>query len=645
MKVRLIVFVFFFLINSQKGFSQSTVSKWGKISKSEIQYKECAYETTADAVILSSQGFIEFRLGSSAYLKKHVRIKILKEEGIRRADVSLPYYVKNDLEKIVSLKAQTINIDDQGKAIIQKVENDQVFDVQSNENWKEKRFVFPSVKVGSIIEYQYDLVTNNITFLEGWTFQDEIPTLYSGFKASIPDYLDYRVLLKGGRLVQKYSDGKPTRQWDLEELPSIKDEPFTTNYKNYHESLRFQLAGYHKRDAIGTGIEYVNLMTTWESLAKEILTEERFGNIINKSGKAKNILASLNYISKSDLEKLKIIYDYVKNNYTWNHNYAIFPSQNLNSLLQEKKGNSAEINLLLTLLLQEAGFVAHPTLLSTRSHGNIVRVYPLLTQFNHVVTYVKLDNNEYLLNATDPFRPFDLLSKEDLNESAFILDIKEPRWIEINITPNSRSSVFATYDLLNPDLPSVTFSYSAEGYKNVQRRKEIYKEKNPDLIFNSLNLFSKELKVDSIEIKNVEEIDKPLLINGFFKSSNLIEKNEDLVFLKPLIMDTFEENPFKTEKRYYPVDFGYPSASNQTIIIKIPAGYKVEELPESLLMKLPEDYGSYMFHSVANQETIKIVSKYHMAKTEINPHHYQALREFFDLVLAKMNQMVILKKI
>ena len=43
------------------------------------------------------------------------------------------------------------------------------------------------------------------------------------------------------------------------------------------------------------------------------------------------------------------------------------------------------LQILLVSMLRDVGLEAHPVLISTRSHGQVVQVYPLLSQFNDVL--------------------------------------------------------------------------------------------------------------------------------------------------------------------------------------------------------------------------------------------------------------------
>lgn len=142
---------------------------------------------------------------------------------------------------------------------------------------------------------------------------------------------------------------------------------------------------------------------------------------------------------------------------------------------------------------------------------------------------------------------------------------------------------------------------------------------------------------------NTEDIMLPFSCKTTFSVPELVEVNNDLVYLKPLL--TENNNPFKSPSRSYPVDFGYPNSEYSTVFIKIPDNYKVEELPEGLHLKLPLDYGYFLYQIDYKGKDLQLVIRYNIQKTVIPVQDYPALREFYDLIIAKTNEMIVLKKL
>ncbi|MDZ7606540.1 MAG: hypothetical protein U5K79_13345 [Cyclobacteriaceae bacterium] len=136
------------LFSTFHAFSQSDVLKWSKLSEAEINLQITKLDSSASAVILGECQSINVQYGN-IIMQNHVRLKILNRNGLEHANVTLPYYIKDDLEKITSVKAQTINILPGGKLEKTEIKGSEVFTIDVNENWKAKKFTFPAVKEGS----------------------------------------------------------------------------------------------------------------------------------------------------------------------------------------------------------------------------------------------------------------------------------------------------------------------------------------------------------------------------------------------------------------------------------------------------------------------------------------------------------------
>ena len=66
-----------------------------------------------------------------------------------------------------------------------------------NKEWVLKKFTLPNVKEGSIIEYEYKVSSEYVNHVTPWHFQDEIPTLWSEFTFSAPQFFTYSFLKNG----------------------------------------------------------------------------------------------------------------------------------------------------------------------------------------------------------------------------------------------------------------------------------------------------------------------------------------------------------------------------------------------------------------------------------------------------------------
>ncbi len=66
----------------------------GKVDKADLQMKECDFDKNAEAVVLFDVAELYCNLnsnGADINLDRHIRIKILKDKGLKNADIHIPF--------------------------------------------------------------------------------------------------------------------------------------------------------------------------------------------------------------------------------------------------------------------------------------------------------------------------------------------------------------------------------------------------------------------------------------------------------------------------------------------------------------------------------------------------------------------------
>ena len=105
-----------------------------------------------------------------------------------------------------------------------------------------------------------------------------------------------------------------------------------------------------------------------------------------------------------------------------------------------------------------------------------------------------------------------------------------------------------------------------------------------------------------------------------------------------------DENPFKQEKRDYPIDFKYPIHDSYTITYNIPQGYVVESIPEKANIATEDNLASFSFLTANMGNKVQIVSSFYINSALISSEYYDSLKEFYNQVFLKMNEKIVLKK-
>ena len=176
--------------------------KFGKVAIEDFDVKSALIDSSTSAVVVADLGSTEFianntDLTFSLIFKEKKRIKIITKNGFGAATVTIPLYVSgNKSETLSDLDAFTYNIENDN-VVKTKIEKSTVFTEKHDKNWVYKKFTFPALKEGSIIEYSYEVKSDFYFNLQPWIFQSEYPVLWSEYDAGIPEFYKYVILSQG----------------------------------------------------------------------------------------------------------------------------------------------------------------------------------------------------------------------------------------------------------------------------------------------------------------------------------------------------------------------------------------------------------------------------------------------------------------
>ena len=110
--------------------------------------------------------------------------------------------------------------------------------------------------------------------------------------------------------------------------------------------------------------------------------------------------------------------------------------------------------------------------------------------------------------------------------------------------------------------------------------------------------------------------------------------------------NALKENPFKSEdKRLFPVEMPYCSNDLFLINMEIPKGYRIEEMPKSVRIKLDHEAGVFEYAIQQNGERVQLKCSLQINKAIYSAEDYYSLREFYSNILKKENEQIVFKKI
>jgi hypothetical protein len=653
---------------------QKAPVKFGEVTLEELKMPRYEKDTAASGLILADYGtsVIEYDQVIGWFkisYERTTRIKVFKKEALDLLDLSFPIYARGGTkEKMTGLKVVTYNLD-KGKIVESKINSDGIFEEKQSENVIIQKFTPPNVKEGSVIEITYRINSEFIQYLRDWEFQSRLPILWSEYRVSIPEYYTYERLMQGyipftvnefankpksitfmsmnynktpsgvttggssNTEVVNYQEGN--FRWAAKEVPAFKEEPFMTTYYDYISKVNFELASVQMPNQ-----PIQQIVGTWAGLNKSLLESDYFGQPVNGSGFLKKISEEVTTGAATPIDKVQAIYKFVRDNVEWNGKYRKFTDDNFKTVLDNKKGSSAEINLMLVSMLQKAGFKADPVIISTRNNGFVREHVAISSQFNYVICHVALDGKSILLDATDRLVPFGLLPERCLNGKGYVITKEAPGWVSLN-APKSRISATADVLIASNGEMKGKLSISNDGYDGVNLRRKYFDKGEAEYLKNFTDNVSWSIEKSSFE--NMKVLHEPAVETYEFTHNENVG-DAAILYINPLIHLRIEENPFKLENRIYPVNYG--KSSDRTLIYKftIPENYQIEEMPASKAFGLPNNAARYVYNVQANGNVITITSMLSINQPLFSQNEYPNLREFYNQVVAKQAEQIVLKR-
>ena len=667
----IILFFFFF------SFFNLTAQefKLGKVSVAELEQKAHPKDTSAVAAILYKKGKSSIEYNNEGFVlitQVDVRIKIYKKEGYDWANQSVTYYIgdNDSREKVEFSDVNTFNLVN-GKIEKTKLKSDGVFNEEFNKYRSRKKITMPNVKEGSVLEYSYTVRTSNIGMMRDWAFQSSIPVNYSEFKTYIPEYYTFNVRQKGyifpkattekrsksivftnkersggngfSATQTTYSTDKvdyleTQTTYIAQDLPAMKEESHVNNIDNYTSSLEQELSM----------IKYPNspiksFSADWNSVAKTIYEYDDFGPELNKTGYFEDDLKTILTGITTPEEKILVILNHVKSRVKWDNYHSYGCDKGVRKAYQEKTGNVAEINLMLTAMLRHAGLTANPVLVSTRSNG--IALFPNRTAFNYVIAAVETPNGNILLDATDKFSTPNVLPFRTLNWFGRLIR-KDGTSEEVDLMPKKLSNdiVFMNYNIDSEGKVTGKTRRQCSDYNAMITRNNVSSLKEDEYL-EKLENDNNKIEISEYTRTNEKDILLPIIETYSFTGNNLCELIGGKIYVSPMLFFTNNKNPFTQEVREYPVDFGFPYADKYNITIQIPDGFTVETLPAPAILTMEDNLGTFKFNIAVNENTLQLSIVHQINEAIVSTEKYEMLKEYYRGMIAKETEKIVLKRI
>ncbi|GAB2809765.1 DUF3857 domain-containing protein [Ferruginibacter profundus] len=665
MKSALLLFTL--VVSSLVTLAQKEIPGFGKIDKAELAMKDCEFDKAAEAVVLFDVAEVYCDLNTTnpynplrTQLDRHVRIKILNQKGSDAANIHIRYLNGAGLEDIKGISAQTINTDAGGNPVFIKVEKDAIYRKKINKRYSEVIFTFPEVKPGSIIEYKYKDDATDFYALKNWYFQKSIPVVYSEYSLNFPQELIVSATPTGLLDVSMTESSKGLhniKTFTMNNVPALRDEPYISCDEDYLQQVTPRMIALDF-----PGVPRRSLIRSWPGIIKELQEDEDFGLQLKKNIPRTADLDALLAQVKDPYTKMVTIHNYVRKNMQWNDTYGIWALDGVKAAWKDKKGTAGEINLILINLLKDADLNAQPVLVSTKDNGRVNTSVAGNDQFNKVMAYVTINNNVYVLDATDKYTPANLIPYDVANTYGLVIGksgdgstgdfLNQVLGQENNASPWGWKMLWNEKQLFN----NTTFLNAVIDDKgNMKGEAEIIskdysryirlgklKEGKDKYTEAWLNQNKQDIKIDSLEFENENTDSLPL--KQTLKFEKKISSSGDYNYFSVNLFSGLDKNPFIADERFSDIFFG----ANQKYVITgnffIPQNYQFEPLPQNIKMIMPDTSIVFSRSSSISDGMLYVQITLEFRKPYYLNQDYGYFQEFYKKLFDFLNEQFVFKK-
>jgi len=664
-----------FLMSALAVSAQQNVNmKFGKPTKEEMEMTVYSPDPDAEAVVLCRLTDVEYTVQTSSFLvdyREKCRIKVLKPGGTRFAKVVVPYQmnmsVGNNItglrtsfmtipmdrvsgnssfqeqdgpmsegifgtdgdEMVEDIKATAFN-QEGGKVVKTSLKKSDIVKTKiDNQNYLVE-FTVPNVKVGTVIEYEYNIHSQLFWELRDWYAQCEIPVVYAKLDMNIPNYLIFNIEDHGiqrltytctvGSLKYKVESDPLANPMSVNtnhyvyigrDLIGMPKDDYVWNAQDHCAGITAELKQYRLR-----GMNQLDYAKTWEQIDAMILDSDDLGLHLNDHSPLANELKESKIEEIADLRKRVIeVYKLVMSKVKWNGKYELSPAPT-SETLKKGEGTNADINLLLIQSLHDAGLNAAPVMLRTRDLGLLPYNFPSIRKLStFLVGVIMPSGGNVYLDASSKNAYLNVLPEVMLVERARLVQKgNRSQWVNLQKLQRSQKSTIINATLTPDGKLSGKQTTRYEGLDAAQYRTKA--------------------GLDEFAPEATEEVE--------FTLQGTV--NDGKISVCPFKNPPLESNPFNASKRLMPVEFPCIRTERIVINITLPEGYTMESKPQSTIVSTPDKGLDGRYVTSESEGKAHVEYLFNVNSLSHSEKNYSDLRQIFEMFINYGKTPLIFKK-
>jgi Domain of Unknown Function with PDB structure (DUF3857)/Transglutaminase-like superfamily len=621
------------------------------------------YPKDVPAVVLQNEQQVAISADGRIIRTTTFAMRILTHEG-RVLATALEGY-ETDTGKVRELHAWLIRPNGQ----VKRYGKDETVDVAVDDNdvYNEARVKIISARAdadaGAVFGYQAVTEERALFPQDEWNFQEKLPglnaclpVLVSRYVLSLPsDWSASAITFNHDKLEPTVSGS--TYTWELQNLGPIEPEIASPEVRSMAPRIAVSYAPAQGAPAATSG---GHNFANWADVSRWYteLSDPQAAPDETVATKARELTAG----AKTELERIQTIGRYVQSLQYISIQIGVgrFRPHSAAEVLAKRYGDCKDKANLMRALLKAVGIEAYPVLIYAGDPTYVREEWASPSQFNHCIVAVKVSDATQtatvinhpklgrllIFDATDTNTPVGDLPTHEQNSLALVAAGETGALLRMPATPPEANQLERQADVSLAADGSITASVHehAVGQSAAAYRGEFKQFSRPEyqrIIEGWVTHGATGAQVTKVEPTD-DSAGGRFALDVEFNAADYgqLMQNRLLVF-KPAIVSRRESVSLTDSARKHPVVLE-SYAYTETVKVKLPAGFDVDELPDPV--KLDAPFGTYAATYAVKDGQLQFTRTLVQHATTIPVEQYAAVRSFFEHIRTAEQAPVVLTR-
>ena len=390
----------------------------------------------------------------------------------------------------------------------------------------------------------------------------------------------------------------------------------------------------------------VTTESSWDRFGRWLI--EQYRSHITPTPEIQSVVADLTRGLTSTDDKVEAIYRYVAEKV---HYFGIYLDKSglipheAEEIFKKKLGDCKDKSTLFITMLEEAGIRAYPALVDSGSYYWSDPDFPMIFQFNHVITHIPGATRAQWFDPTAPPAAVFTLPQADRGRPSLVLFDEGPKFVETPpLDAQSKKKTESIHIEIAPDgAVKIDHEETYEGDWGV-RRADFLRSNTSEKIDEDMksSLAPRVINPELVSFEVLTSLDAgpPLRIQSVYTSKDHVQRTGEFMIFKLPYAFSYATHAGLTD-REVPLVVS-PYSHHVSIDIDLPEGWQAGNVPDPV--EEEHHLGGIRFSCEKQDRELHVESSSWRSASEIGVDDFEEFRKFEQRVLKEYQRYIIVEK-